>query len=75
MIYVALEPQKDEEGDLNNKESEFVLLGQTPTKFEEGGQAILDELQEVKLGSDKVPRPTFINRTCPKKKRRHTSDS
>jgi len=32
-----------------------------PPEFEEGGQATVDELREVNLGTDEDPRPTFIS--------------
>lgn len=34
------------------------------------GQATLEELEEVNIGSDVELRPTFINENCPQKKRK-----
>ncbi|KAG9450285.1 hypothetical protein H6P81_010250 [Aristolochia fimbriata] len=44
--------------DDDQEEEEFVLK-EAPTEFEEGGQATVDELKKVDLGTAKDPRPTF----------------
>ena len=33
----------------------------TPPQFEEGGQATVDELRELNLGTSEDPKPIFVN--------------
>lgn len=53
--------ENDDEDDLNKEEEEAVLLGKALPKFENGQEAILDELQEVNLGINDKSRPTFTS--------------
>lgn len=67
----SLELKKDDEGDLDNDESKYVLPRKATFKFEEGGKATLNELHEVNLGLDEELCPTFIRGNMSQKKGKH----
>lgn len=53
------------------EESESTLAKETPPKFEERGQTVQEELQEVILGSDEEPRPSNQRKYVPQRKKKH----
>lgn len=54
---------------------EIVELAQAPPEFKEGGQLTQEEFQEVNLGSDEEPQPTFISENMSTKRKKRISSS
>lgn len=52
------------------KKAKSILPKEAPPEFEEGLQATQDKLQEINLGMDVEPRPTFINENMSAKERK-----
>ena len=50
-----------EEGTLSDAEATNEKVDEAPLALEDGGQAIVDELKKINLGTTKEPRPTFIS--------------
>ena len=50
-----------EEGTLSDAEVTNEKVDEAPLALEDGGQAIVDELKKINLGTTKEPRPTFIS--------------
>ena len=56
---VTIEDEKEENGD---KSTEFIDNAQpAPPQIEDGGQATVDELQEINLGTYDEPKPIFVS--------------
>ncbi|KAG9449925.1 hypothetical protein H6P81_009890 [Aristolochia fimbriata] len=45
----------------DDQEEEDFVLKEAPAEFEEGGQATVDELKKIDLGTAEDPRPTFLS--------------
>ena len=52
------DPSKDVANDHPTKD---VKLKDAPSELEDGGQATIDELEEINLGSKDYPKPTFFS--------------
>ena len=50
-----------EEGTLSDAKVTNEKVNEAPPALKDGGQAIVDELKEVNLGTAEEPRPTFIS--------------
>ena len=50
-----------EEGTLSSVEATNEEVDKAPLALEDGGQATVDKLKEINLGTIEEPRPTFIN--------------
>ncbi|KAM1018797.1 hypothetical protein ACFX2C_040378 [Malus domestica] len=56
---ITIEDEKDENGD---NSTEFIDNAQpAPPQIEDGGQATVDELREINLGTDDEPKPIFVS--------------
>lgn len=56
-VECSLKHQRDDEDNSGSEEGESFPPGKAPPEFRERGQATLDEMEEVNLGSDEEPRP------------------
>ena len=56
---ITVEDEEEENGD---KSTEFINNAQpAPPQIEDGGQATVDELREINLGTDDEPKPIFVS--------------
>lgn len=61
-------PQESDWCNFKDEETKSVLPKEAPPEF--GVQATQEELQEINLGTDVEPRPTFINKNMSAKERK-----
>lgn len=65
MVVAEEDSSSGEEIEVETPPSKEEEVRPAPPEFEEGGQATVDELREVNLGTDEDPRPTFKSASLP----------
>lgn len=71
MVSVVEIPQESEvqNSDFEGTSQEVAEVEPAPPQFEEGGQATVDDLFKVNLGTEEDRRPTFISANMPAEER------